>query len=342
MTASFSVPASAASAANINMSCRSARRRWHGSITVRCVLARPVRPARYSIGTIGSSGHGSRMSSSTIRRCRSRHVQQTIQHGRRVEWRNTPSALLGAIPNYLFYADKHARGGEVECIGVDLSAAGVRQDHRRGCAVRPSGSQFRFVDCKLDASVTKSAVPIAHGAPEIDFVRSGSAGVNYTVLRHRVSGTARSRKPPSSAPAAPPMAPRRSPGRSSPRRTASYSMPFECPPIAIWNDTTGSAVTATVEGIWGGGAVPMDDEIWLECRISRRCLLAAGFVRQRRQGRSAGDRRQPDLQLGNLGRLDHQVQARRDIHAAAKGLGLCAGEMRARHPARSTSIRLSR
>ena len=43
-----------------------------------------------------------------------------------------------------------------------------------------------------------------------------------------------------------------------------YSLPFECPPIAIWNDTTGSAVTATVEGIWGGGAVPHDDEIWLD------------------------------------------------------------------------------
>ena len=43
-----------------------------------------------------------------------------------------------------------------------------------------------------------------------------------------------------------------------------YSMPFECPPIAIWNDTTGSAKTATVEGIWGGGAVPNDDDIWLE------------------------------------------------------------------------------
>src|SRR6185436_3707180 len=42
-----------------------------------------------------------------------------------------------------------------------------------------------------------------------------------------------------------------------------YSTPFECPPIAIWNDTTGSR-TATVQGICGGGAVPNDDEIWLE------------------------------------------------------------------------------
>jgi hypothetical protein len=41
-------------------------------------------------------------------------------------------------------------------------------------------------------------------------------------------------------------------------------MPFECPPIAIWNDTTGSAKTATIEGIWGGGAVPLDSDIWID------------------------------------------------------------------------------
>ena len=57
-------------------------------------------------------------------------------------------------------------------------------------------------------------------------------------------------------------------------------------------------------------------------------LLAAGIVCQRRQGRPAGDGCRPDLELGNLGRLDHQVQARRDVHGAAKGLDLRAGEVR--------------
>jgi hypothetical protein len=45
---------------------------------------------------------------------------------------------------------------------------------------------------------------------------------------------------------------------------AKFEQPFECPPIAIWNDTTGSPVTATIEGIWGGGAVPTDADIWVE------------------------------------------------------------------------------
>jgi hypothetical protein len=43
-----------------------------------------------------------------------------------------------------------------------------------------------------------------------------------------------------------------------------FSFPFECPPIAIWNDIVGSAVSAAVEGVWGGGAVPNDDDVWLD------------------------------------------------------------------------------
>ena len=105
-----------------------------------------------------------------------------------------------------------------------------------------------------------------------------------------------------------------------------YSMPFECPPIAIWNDTTGSAVTATVEGIWGGGAVPNDDEVWLEVEYLGDAVLAARIVRQRRQGRSAGDRCRPDLEQRNLGRLDHQVQVGVTFTRAARGLDLCPRE----------------
>lgn len=39
--------------------------------------------------------------------------------------------------------------------------------------------------------------------------------------------------------------------------------PFECMPITVWNETVGS-VTVTVHGIWGDGAVPDNNEIWME------------------------------------------------------------------------------
>ena len=40
--------------------------------------------------------------------------------------------------------------------------------------------------------------------------------------------------------------------------------PYEALPISLWNDTTGSPKTLTLQGIWGGGAVPNNDDIWME------------------------------------------------------------------------------
>lgn len=178
-----------------------------------------------------------------------------------MKWRNTPSALLGTLPNTLFNPSSGS-GGELECIGVDLSAAG---SGKTLCAALASctGNKYRFVDCKLDAAVTKSSAPTSHGSTEIDFVRSGSSGVNYTIFRHRISGTLDEETTIVRTGGA-------SDGTTAiawkivTTATCNYSVPFECPPIAIWNDTTGSAKTATVEGIWGGGAVPNDDDIWLD------------------------------------------------------------------------------
>lgn len=188
-------------------------------------------------------------------------TNQTIVINGVLKWRNTPSALLGTIPSVLF-SPQNACGGEVECIGVDFSAAGSGKTIA-GVLSSATAQTFKFTDCKLDAAVTASSVPTARGASEIDFIRSGSAGVNYTVRSHRMAGLLTEETTIVRI------------GGASDGTTAIawkivttadclYSLPFECPPIAIWNDTTGSSVTATVEGIWGGGAVPLDNEIWLD------------------------------------------------------------------------------
>jgi hypothetical protein len=43
-----------------------------------------------------------------------------------------------------------------------------------------------------------------------------------------------------------------------------WNTPFECIPIAIWNSNTAGTHTVTVFGIWGGGAVPNNDQIWAD------------------------------------------------------------------------------
>jgi hypothetical protein len=177
-----------------------------------------------------------------------------------LKWALTTSALLGTMPTFLF-TPVATRGGFVECIGVDLSAAGSGKTIVNANATS-DGTIFRFVDCKLHASVTKSAVPTGPGASAVDFVRSGSSGVNYAVHRHRMLGLLVEEitvvRTGGASDGTTPIA-----WKVDTTADCTYSTPFECPPIAIWNDTIGSPVTATVQGIWGGGAVPLDDEIWL-------------------------------------------------------------------------------
>ncbi len=45
---------------------------------------------------------------------------------------------------------------------------------------------------------------------------------------------------------------------------ANFTFPYESIPLAIWNDTVSTNRVVTVYGIWGGGAVPNNDEIWIE------------------------------------------------------------------------------
>ncbi|RUX95816.1 hypothetical protein [Mesorhizobium sp. M7D.F.Ca.US.004.01.2.1] len=104
-------------------------------------------------------------------------------------------------------------------------------------------------------------MPQSHGQIEIDAMRVGSTGVNYNQYRGRYTGSlveettivhtggASNGTTPIS-------------WKIVTTANATWHFPFEAPPIAIWNDTTGSAVTATVE--CRAAAIPNDDELWLE------------------------------------------------------------------------------
>jgi hypothetical protein len=214
--------------------------------------------ATLTLGAAGVGGDYVELNNTTVS---FGHANQSITVYARLKWRNTLSAILGAIPGNLLTTGT-SRGGSIECIGVDFSALGSGKVILLASGTSQA-STATFVDCKLDAAVTKAGQPLTHGGLDVDFIRSGASGVNYTVQRSRNSGTLTEE-----------TTIVRTGGASDGTTTiawkivtttdSNYSLPFECPPIAIWNDITGSSVTATVEGIWGGGAVPNDDDIWLE------------------------------------------------------------------------------
>ncbi|RVA31033.1 hypothetical protein EN935_14130 [Mesorhizobium sp. M7D.F.Ca.US.004.03.1.1] len=173
-------------------------------------------------------------------------------------WRDTPSALLGTMPTKLFTLGS---GGKLKCQGVDLSASGSGNTIVGTPSSNTTGATAELIDCKTNAAVTIAAVPQSHGQIEIDAMRVGSTGVNYNQYRGRYTGSlveettivhtggASNGTTPIS-------------WKIVTTANATWHFPFEAPPIAIWNDTTGSAVTATVE--CRAAAIPNDDELWLE------------------------------------------------------------------------------
>ena len=185
------------------------------------------------------------------------NVAQGIQIGDGFKWYNTPSAIQGAtIPTTLFIYVNSSSTGFVECHGVDLSAVGSGKSI---VMAEFNYQRYEFSDCKFDPAVTKVLTQPAHpGGPEMIFTRFGS---NYTTLAVKSAGTLSEET----------IVVRTNGANDGTVSiawkivTSTYCSPlnsFECPSIAIWNDTIGVPITATVEGI--AAALPYDNECWVE------------------------------------------------------------------------------
>lgn len=178
------------------------------------------------------------------------------QDGCRFKWKNTANAIAGAtIPSPLFAAIGNC---DIELEGVDLSALGSGKTIFNGS----NTPNFFMKDCKLGSSVTLASTP-SEPVSTGYFVRTDSSGTNYRTEKYAYEGTQTVE-----------TTIVRTGGASDGTTTISWKivttansrwvMPYVALPITIWNDTTGSSITVTVYGIWGGGAVPNNDDIWIE------------------------------------------------------------------------------
>ena len=183
-----------------------------------------------------------------------------------MKWRNTPAALLTFNNTAgLVVPIAALKGAQFECVGVDLSAipAGVPLANLIAGAVQ--GSRATFLDCKLNPAALKSSARTAVTPyVEIDFYRSGSSGVNYNVYSQRIGGDLSEEttivRTGGAVDGATSLSWKVVTAAAS---FCNFSFPFECPPI-VFKVTAGTPVTATVEGVWGAGVVPNDDECWVD------------------------------------------------------------------------------
>jgi hypothetical protein len=155
-------------------------------------------------------------------------------------WSNTASAVTGATtPSSLF----RAGGQYAQCEGVDFSALGAGKT--LFATITNAGPNL-VKNCKLGASVncdsgatnTRNERYSFAGnlTTETTVVRTGGASDGTTTYSHAIVTNANS----------------------------TQQFPFSGIPFAIWNETTGSAVTLTMHGTWAGGAVPNNNEVWFD------------------------------------------------------------------------------
>jgi hypothetical protein len=174
-------------------------------------------------------------------------------------WRNTPSAILGAtIPTELLMPSSQLKA---LLEGVDLSAIGVGKNHVR--VTNTSGTLVIFKNCKLGAGEIAIGAPTGYASPEVHVIHCDSGDVNYRYEKWAYKGILTTE-----------TTIVRTGGASDGTTPVSWKivttansqkeLPFECLPITIWNETVGSAITVTIQGIWGGGSVPNNDDIWID------------------------------------------------------------------------------
>jgi hypothetical protein len=143
-------------------------------------------------------------------------------------------------------------------------------------APKASNCNVSIKDCKLNAAVTV-ATPILSGSG-VQMVRSDSGATDYKSARYAYEGTettetAITRVGGASDPT----------GQAQSRKivttaNSQWLRPFKAEPYAIWNPTTGANVTVTVCGTINAGALPNNDDIWMEVEYLGSASFPVGTI----------------------------------------------------------------
>jgi hypothetical protein len=172
------------------------------------------------------------------------------------EWRDTPSAIIGAIiPTNLIFM----RGiTPIYIEGVDLSAMGSNGIF----GVPGSGGAVtaKLINCKLATGY--SMISANSYGTQIDLINCDSGATNYQFGRYAVEGQQTTNtvivRTGGSSDGTTPVS-----WVVSTSSSNTWSGYFECLPISIWNSVLATNRVVTLYGIWNGATRPNTNDIWL-------------------------------------------------------------------------------
>jgi hypothetical protein len=190
-------------------------------------------------------------------------------------WQNTGPILASgsAVPNNLIGSATAGRLANIILEAIDLSQ--ITGNLNNYNASQQMGN-WVIKDCKLNAATAVQAVPFP--GQTIQFVRSDSSGTAYKSARYQYEGTETTETSITRVGGASDPTGQAQSRKIVTTANSQWLRPFKAEPYAIWNPTTGANVTVTVCGTINAGALPNNDDIWLEVEYLGSSATTLGTI----------------------------------------------------------------
>lgn len=177
-------------------------------------------------------------------------------------WNSSGIGVGGTVPTTLFQVPVAPIDAKVVVSGVDLTAL-HNSGHNLVTASGAFPSSFTFRNCKLAAGVniTTGAIAGPDGC-EVNIINCDSGDTNYNYQKTRFQGSVYDEttivRTGGASDGTTPISRKMVTGTGS-----QFFSPLESDPCIVWNETTGSAITATVEVVTDNVTLT-DAEAWIE------------------------------------------------------------------------------
>jgi hypothetical protein len=131
-------------------------------------------------------------------------------------------------------------------------------------------------DCKLNATATISSPSMS--GPTLQLVRSDSGAIAYKSARYTYEGTETTEASITRVGGASDPTGQAQSRKIVTTANSQWLRPFKAEPYAIWNPTAGANVTVTVYGTINAGALPNNDDIWIEVEYLSSSASTLGTI----------------------------------------------------------------
>lgn len=174
-------------------------------------------------------------------------------------WQNTGQVLVSGSSVPTTFMNITSSTGLILLEALDLSQL---TGNFIGSSSFSSVGIVHVKDCKLNA--TGAVVTPTDPASVFQVTRSDSAGTSYLSSRYMYEGTETTETSITRVGGAVDPS-----GQAQSRKIVStantqFARPFRAEPLAIWNSTIAGSVTVTIYGTINAGAIPNNDELWVD------------------------------------------------------------------------------